>query len=162
VIELEYEIEPGPAVSLLDGVATRSRDMRPAMVQIRELLIQGNKQNFESRGSLFGERWAPLKESTLERKAQQGLPVDPMIATRTLLTAIEGGKGKKTSATRTMASVGVSRDIFWVNFAMKGRHRSGSGGKGGYEPARPVLGMTEGERREAVTIMERYLMYGIG
>jgi len=145
------------AIALIEGYAERSANMLPAMVTIRDLMMERHVQNFEGQGSLLGS-WPALKPSTIERKASQGLPPTPMVATGALGRALAGGKGKRTSATRTTARAGVSGgenrgDLFYVRMTQKGT-KSG-------QLARPVIGMTLAAREEYVTIVHTFLERGV-
>lgn len=149
---IDFVVNTSAPRELLEGIAYRSRDMRPATRYIRTLLIAQNKANFASEGSVLGEPWPALAESTLETKRKRGQPLDPMIATGTAERALGGGRGKRTSATRTMARVGVGSALFYLRF------HNGVGGS--RLPTRRVIGVSEATGRESTDAMQRYLEHG--
>lgn len=149
---VDFVVDPSAPVELLDGMARRGGDMRPATRYIRTLLIATRRANFESEGALFGEPWPALAESTLEKKKQRGEPADPLVATGASKRAMGGGRGKRTAATRTMARVGVAPALFYLRF---------HDGKGGSRlPTRTLNGLPDTARREAISVMQRYLEFG--
>lgn len=136
------------ASGLLQDAAARGEDMRPAMLRIKELLIQGHKQQFSSKGSFLGTPWPANAPGTLARKAREGQGSEPMVATGALRESLAGGKGKRSRVSRSSVSVGTSLfySVFHINPKRKG------------VPARPSVGISEGQRRAALTIMENHVL----
>jgi phage gpG-like protein len=153
-VRFDYDIDPSGAVTVIEALADRSEDLKPAMQKIRDLMVEGHKKNFESRGSFLGASWAPLSAQTTERKARQGLPQDAMQSSGALLRALSGGRGRLTSATKTQAKAGVR--LFYARFHLAGA----SGSRRGELPARPVVGMNQSQVNEANRIIRRFLDTG--
>lgn len=147
-------VEADGAAVMLRDMATRGYDMRPAMTEIRELLIEGNKQQFTTEGQFLGTPWPPNSQETLLRKAREGVPslTSPMVATGDLQESLSGGSGSRSRVTKSSVSVGTS--LFYAIFAIAGA----SGGRRGSEPARPPLGINESERVSALQIITEYLL----
>jgi hypothetical protein len=140
-----------------DGIATRTLDLRIPFREVVGILQEGNERNFASSGGFFGREWAPLADSTLERKARDGLPARPLVATGALMRAIQGGAGKTSRAGKTSASAGVGRRVFWGRFAMSGAKGANRRGE---QPPRTIVGATEIQRREAIGTVNSYLLRG--
>lgn len=153
---IEAFIDTRAPREVLARLEERTGDMRPATRAVRSLIAEGLARNFESKGSFFGESWPPLAESTRERKARQGLPLEPMVATGLLSQALTGGRGKVARATRTTAAAGASKRIFWLRFSQKGS----KGSRHGEQPPRSLIGTTTTQREAAVSIIHRYLETG--
>lgn len=150
----EATIDTRGTVAMLEGIASRSGDLRPAFKSIRELLIAGHKKNFEQEGAMFGDPWPSLSQETLARKARQGLPSTPLVATGALQRALGGGRGKRTGVTRTLVRVGVAQ--FYSRF-----HQAGApGGRRGRMPRRQVVGINRQQRDKALSIIQTYLEHG--
>jgi hypothetical protein len=146
----------GTAAGALRRIGAHAVDPRPAMIAIRELLAEGNRQQFASRGSFLSTPWPSNSPGTLARKARMGQGSSPMQASGALGAAIGGGAGKRTRVSRTSVSVGVAPSLFYAVFHFKDIVRS----RGGAEPARPPIGISLAERQTALTILEHYLMTG--
>lgn len=155
MIGVDLLVNPRQAVGLLSGFGDRAGDMRPALGIVRELMVQGHEENFESRGSFLGSSWPPLSDQTVARKARQGLTPEPLIGeSGSLLASLSGGKGKVSRVTRTSARAGTS--VFYARF-----HQGGASGKRrGEMPARPLVGMGESEFQAALSVISRYLEFG--
>ncbi len=138
------------AVADLRGITDRAEDMRPAMYQIRELLIAAHTKNFRSRGGYFGTPWKPNAPATIARKARTGVPSlsSTMVESGDLQESLEGGAGSHNRVTRSMVRVGTS--LFYAVFHIKPK-RAGM-------PARPTVGVTEREEEAAVAIVDNRLM----
>lgn len=131
------------AKARLAGMAGRATDLRPATRVVRELIMAGHKENWESQGASFGTPWAANAPGTIARKGSS----KPMEATGALRAAIYGGKGRSTSASKTLARVGVR--LSYARFAL---------GTGGYRPKRPMVGISRTTEGAALKVLERYLV----
>jgi hypothetical protein len=137
---------------LLRDAADRGDDMRPAMLQIKELLIAGHKKQFSSKGSFLGTPWPANAPSTLARKARLGQSSEPMEATGALKESLAGGRGKRSRVSRSSVSVGTA--LFYSVFHINPK-RDGV-------PARPPVGISEGQRMAALVIMENHILGRLG
>lgn len=154
-MKFDFVIDPSDTVMVVGGIADRAEDLRPAMRKVRDLMVEGHVKNFESQGSFLGQPWPNLSAQTVERKARQGLPLEPMVATGALLRALSGGTGRRTGATKTSARAGVSQ--FYARFHLAGA----SGARRGDLPPRPLVGMNAAQRAEVNSIIARYLETGV-
>lgn len=128
-------------------MASRMADPRPALRKVRDLLVRGHVKQFQSKGSYLGDSWSPLAQSTLERKGSEEMGVH----SGRMKTALMGGSGRKTSVTRKQVTVGVSPKIFYARFYDKGTEG---------QPAREIVGATEGTINTAEFIIRRYITQG--
>lgn len=145
----------------------RAKDLRPAARKIRDLLTAGNRRNFESHGAYFGSTWPPLSPATVARKGNSEIGV----RTGALKESLSGGRGRKTSATRTQVKVGTKRrgaNLFaggtrGLRRTLFGLSVGGALGRGstGAQPPRPIVGATSREIRGANIILKRWITEGI-
>jgi hypothetical protein len=161
-LHIDIDGDERAALNLLE-TGIRAKDLRPAARKIRDVLTDGNKRNFSSRGAYFGSTWPPLAASTLERG---GGTIG--VRSGALKASLEGGRGRKTSATKTQVKVGTKVPHAHL-FAggTRGARRSVLGftagglfGRSGGQPPRPIVGATSNEIREANTIIRRWVTEG--
>lgn len=154
---IDFSVNSKAASSMLEGIAKRGGDLRPAMILVKAILAKGLAKNVATKGRYFGTPWPALSPATLARKARQGDPSETLNASGRLLQALLGGSGRRTRVSRTRVSVGVSGDFFEALFTQAGASK----GRRGNQPARPVLGITETEQQAAVAVLQRYLEHGL-
>ena len=144
----------GASAAMLRDAAARGEDMRPAMQRLKALFIEGHRENFESEGSLFGERWPADSPETLARKAREGVPSlqSAMVDEGDLREALSGGKGGRARVSRGSVSVGVS--LISALFS-----QGGAGGpRKGEQPARRVVGISDPQHEESLSILTSFLL----
>lgn len=125
----------------------RAADPRPALRKVRDMLTRGHAKQFATHGAYLGETWPPLAQSTLEQKGSGTIGVK----SGRMRAALIGGSGRKTSVTKRQVTVGVNPKIFYARFFAKGTV---------HQPAREIVGATEGEIRTANWIIRRYITQG--
>lgn len=152
-LQIDMEGLQASSQMLLDAAA-RGEDMRPAMYRVGLLFQEGHREQFASRGGFLGTPWPENSPETLLRKARSGnsWSSSPLVEEGDLQQAVEGGKGGFLRARRGSVSVGVKD--FKARFAQGGAKKN----RRGIEPARPILGISTGEVRESLTILESYLL----
>lgn len=129
----------------------RARDARPATRRVKDILITANRKQFETQGSYSGDPWAPLAPSTLERKTREGIDLRPLHGkTGALETSLTGGRGKRTSATKSGARAGSK--VWYGVFAR-------SGTKSG-EPARKLVGLSHADQTKIGRVVLDYVAHG--
>ncbi len=135
---------------MLTDVADRGENMRPAMLRIKELLVEGHAQQFRSDGAFLGTPWEGNAPSTLARKAREGIPSlnRPMVATGALQESLSGGKGGRSRVSKGAVSVGTS--LFYALFHINPKRKG--------MPARPPVGINDAQRTAALRIMDNHLM----
>lgn len=153
----EFSIDSDGAATHLRGVAARAANMKPILAAVLELLREGFRDNWASRGADFGGAWAPNRPGTLANKARRGQE-GLLHATGALEQAVGGGRGATRSVRLTSVRAGVSgRSLYYARFIQAGR----SGGKrGGAMAARPIVGIDTATTVESVGMMERFLVGG--
>jgi phage gpG-like protein len=141
----------------LEKMIQRAEDARPATRKVREIFLKSNKETFESEGGHIGAPWAPLAQATLDRKSREGIDPRPLHGkTGALGASMEGGKGKRTGATKTSARAGSS--IWYSVFTRGAKADAGSHNTG--IPARKVAGISRGEEEEILSAVSDYIVHG--
>jgi phage gpG-like protein len=139
----------------LKDFGDRATDAKPAMQKVRSIMEGGIARNFETSGSYLGESWAPLAPGTLARKARLGQGSRILVATDTMGESLTGGRGKRGSATKTMARSGTG--VWYSIFAQAGTSGAGHGASA---PKRRVVGMTQRDATKSIRIIEKFVMTG--
>lgn len=131
---LLVEIDHEPARKKLTRLQGKFANFKPVMEgPVRELVRKALIQQFRTRGGYGGKKWAPLKQSTIERKRDLGvLSLGPLKRTRRLYLAA-------TSRDHPDQEVRVGKDGFFfrINLPYGILHQVGS--PGGRMPAREVV-----------------------
>jgi phage gpG-like protein len=133
----------------------RATDAKPAMQKVRSIMEEGIARNFETSGSYLGEAWAPLAPGTLARKARLGQGSRILVATDAMGEALTGGRGRRGSATKTMARAGTN--VWYSVFAQAGTKGAGHGASA---PKRRVVGLTQRDATKSIRIIEKFVMTG--
>lgn len=144
---IDVEGIPG-AKRMLSEIARRGLDMRPPLTGIKAILFEGNRKQFESKGSYLGTPWVADKPETIARKGREGVPglSDTMVASGDLQEALSGGDGSKSRVTKYSVRVGTS--LFYAHFSLGTQD----------EQPRPVSGISDLETNASVRLIEDYLM----
>jgi hypothetical protein len=74
----------------LFGMAGRAADVRPAMVEIRDLIWDATSRQFASEGAFGSGGWEPLASSTVEAKERAGLDRRILHATLRMERSVTG------------------------------------------------------------------------
>ena len=141
------------STAMLQEIADRGVDMRPALKMVKEVLAEGNQRQFSSRGSYLDEPWPALSPETQRRKAREGVPslTDTLVASGDLQASLDGGRDSIGRVTRTSVRVGTK--LFYARFAQSGA----SGSRRGTEPKRPMIGIGRSEQEASEHILIDYL-----
>lgn len=137
-------------------MADRTMDMRPAMLEVKEVMMAGHIANFEGQGSEFGEKWKLNTPGTLARKLRMGQGNEPMKATGALERALQGGKGKRTRVGKSSVRVGVS--LKQARYNLIGSYTAETGSR---RPRRATIGMSRATRGKSLKICERFIVEGL-
>lgn len=164
----ELAVKERHAVAGLEKMASRMVDIRPLKGAILTALLEGERRMWaRPRGS----RWAPLAESTIERKRREGLPPQILVATGKLRDSLtqEAGDGSIREAGRDYIRFGTT--VLEAKFQVKGTANPGQGGQRKHRrvsskrdssqlhtPPRRILALGAREKREIKTAIARYLI----
>lgn len=149
-MKVTFSVRGGEEVeAMLEDVAKRAKDARPATRKVRDLMMASNRKQFATGGSHLGTPWPANAPETAKRKARKGQAPRPNRATGALQASLSGGKGKRSGATKTGARAGTS--LFYGRFAQAGTTKA---------PARPIVGLTTSDRRKAERIVLDYVVHG--
>ena len=139
-------------------MTARAKDAKPATRKVKELFLESNRKTFESEGAHIGAPWAPLSEETLKRKSREGIDARPLRGkSGDLETAMKGGRGKRTSATKSKAAAGTS--VFYGRILSGGAKGSLNSHNTGI-PARQLAGITNNEAEKTLEIVADYVVRG--
>jgi phage gpG-like protein len=124
-------------------------DVRPAMVQVLDLLRRAERRQFDSQGAYGSEGWPPLASSTVERKRREGLDPRILHATRRLRDSLtEAGHGEQIAIARH-DGLDFGTTVEYARYHQHGTSRA---------PQRRVVQLPESDRREVVRIVQRHVV----
>lgn len=163
----ELVVKERHAVEGMTKMASRMVDVRPLKRELLAVLVEGERRMWaRPRGS----RWAPLAESTIERKRRQGMPPQILVATGRLRDSLinEDAAGAIREAGPDYVRFGTT--VVEAKFQVKGtanpsqssqrthRHvRSGRDASQLHTPPRKILALGAREKREMKTAIARYI-----
>lgn len=126
-------------------------DMRPAWKDIRQLLITGGKQQFNTEGGHWSGGWQPLAPATVEFKRRHGYDVRILHRTGKLRRAAAGGVGSAFLSTADTMRYGIT-----IPYAVY--HQSNAPRK--KIPQRKIVQLGEDDKRDIMKILQRQIIYG--
>lgn len=139
-------------------VGDRAGNLSPVFESLMDRLREINDEQFRSRGARGGDPWDPLKPATILEKARLGAPEPTFTLYRwgNLYTALAAHSDEN-------QEVIITDD--WAVFRVTGEpgeigmyHHWGA--PGANLPERPLIRLTEEDRREFVREVEHYLFTG--
>lgn len=141
----------GQLLDALDRASARAQDMRPFFADVVEpditaLLLE----QFTSEGERLGDRWAPLKPSTLAQKARKGADSHILQDTREMMNAFTNPRHP--DAVAIIQRLRYIRSVQGQAKKVAEFHRTGTSRM----PARPVLG--NGIPRQTVMMWSSQLL----
>lgn len=102
------------AEATLAGMEYRLEHMRPALTGIVREVERHTLEQFESRGSVSGDPWAPLEQGTIREKRREGslTPDWPLVRTGALLESATSPAGpfSRQEVLESEAALGVDWD----------------------------------------------------
>lgn len=151
---IDFDMSQAEAVLL--QVAARVTDMRPVMDQIGEVLVETTIDRFKTDTAPDGTAWAPNTEATLKRKRG----TKPLIGNSRVLSQAISYEATETSVSwgsnliyAAVHQLGAGKGVF-------GTMANGSPIPWGDIPARPYLGISEGDNLAIIAALEGFLEAG--
>lgn len=147
---ITYEIEgAGQVKHVLLGIRDRALNGAPVLAVIVEDMRRMEAQLFGTEG--YGE-WAPLAQTTLERKAEQGYPPQILQATEWLMDSLTGNL----AAGGHVEHVTESEILYGTTVPWAIYHQYGTR----YMPARPPVDVREEDVKRWTKLVQAYV-FGI-
>jgi phage virion morphogenesis protein len=151
VASIRFEFSDRAIQSALKGLEKQVTDLTPAMRDIGESLLLSTRKNFDSEAEPEGRKWAPLSPRYAIAKGKK------KNALRGILT-LTGTLRDTISYEANSDSVRVGSNRIYAPIHQLGG-RAGRGGKSRI-PARPFLGLNDGDRANILGILRQYLEKG--
>ncbi|CAJ3486248.1 phage virion morphogenesis protein [Burkholderia pseudomallei] len=142
-MKIELSLDVGGLLGHIQAVQHKLTNLEPALQQMGEVIERAVQKGFVDETTPEGRPWAPLKDSTLARKARGGFPLDILTRTRELRESIAYTVGEDFVAVGTNVPYG-------------GVHMAGKRGDKPM-PARPFLGLPEGGNRALAEVLLQHL-----
>jgi phage gpG-like protein len=179
-VRIDVEISEDTVSAALSALSDAGGDLRPALEQIGDYLIDSTRQRFQDGVSPDGTPWAPNSETTYMRflgAFKGSLTKRGQVSAR----GAERAQGKKpligeTRSLSTMIVKQVGEDYLDVGSPMEYagvQHRGAKKGEFGSDrhgrpipwgdiPARPIFGLSSADRAEMVEILREHLVRARG
>ncbi|MEC4804747.1 MAG: phage virion morphogenesis protein [Jaaginema sp. PMC 1079.18] len=144
---LRVSVDNRDVQAALSRLSSHTTNLQPAFKNIGEYLVLRTQERFDDQQDPKGQRWQPLKASTLARKTRL----------RKILKILQQDGDLRTSiayqATNRDVSIGTNRVYGAIHQfgGMAGR------GRRVRIPPRPYLGVDDADRAEIVEIIEEHL-----
>ncbi|MFN3879807.1 MAG: phage virion morphogenesis protein [Nitrincola lacisaponensis] len=124
------------------------KNTRPMMSEIAEYLHGRTRDHFDNQQDPEGNAWAPLADSTLERKQAQGVPIDKILHGQSL--HLRDTIFPFWSDDEAGVSTGPGTDAYAATHMFGDESRN--------IEARPFMGLGEEDEREVLAIIEAELL----
>lgn len=140
----------------LFGMSARALHIQPAFESILEILREGVRQQYASKGARTGDPWKPLNEQYRAWKISKGLDPRRMLATHDLYDSLAHETGDSIAvATNDELAFGSKRaskkgkPVLAFHQSRKPRSKI---------PYRPVVKLTDGDRQEIREVFRDHII----
>lgn len=133
--------------SALERLARAGGDQRSALAEIGESLLISHRDRFDRQQDPEGKPWAPLSEKYRARKRRNK---DKILVLDSYLKDL----------LRYQTEAGGTQLRFGTDRIYGATHQFGDSKRN--IPARPFLGLSEGDRRMVVDVLNKYLARALG
>jgi len=140
-------LDLGSAQRALDKLVQKTMRLRPAFLEIRELLIESTERRFKDERGPDGQPWSALSAMTLKSRKKKASRFPTGILKQSGQMA-ENINGEATETSLIIGSPEVQSAI---------QQFGGTAGFGGVIPARPFLGLSDDDIRGITGILEDHL-----
>lgn len=133
-------------------VGSRSVNAAPAFFLVADMLRNISKKQFEQQGGLGPSgKWAPLADSTVQRKAAQGLRPEILRATDALFKSLTDPSAEFSIEHITGESLHYGSELRYGVFHQKGTRNM---------PRRRIVDLSETAKRNTAKIIQTFIMTG--
>ena len=147
---IEIEIDSRRVRDALARLAAHSSNLRPALTEIGEVLIESTKKRFETSEAPDGTPWAANRPAT----RKHGIDKPLVGETRSLANLINFDVGSD--------RVSIGSPMEYAAMQQFGGTKSEFPHLWGNIPARPFLGLSSADEREVLDIIEAHLAEALG
>jgi hypothetical protein len=131
------------AVHTLHTVGERAGDVRPLVDRVRRVYLRSNARH-------FGSGWAPLAESTVERKQSQRLDSRPEVATGALYRSLTQEKAKGQTKRKKKSEFRFGSRLFYAAWQQGTKT----------QPKRDLIKLSPADLDEIDRIIEHWISKG--
>jgi phage virion morphogenesis protein len=156
---ITIEIDDAQVRAVLDRLARRAANPRPALLEIGEELTESTLKRFASSTAPDGARWAPNAPSTLARWRGKG-GKQPLIGEGKALSTRINYNVSGNTLTVGSPMIYAAAQQFGAKRGAFGSNKRGSPIPWGDIPARPFLGLSADDRKIIERIIRDHLDVG--
>ena len=143
---IQVDWDDSKVVSALQKLQAAVGDVSPALLEIGEVLLKSTKERFETGTGPDGSQWADNKPSTIARKGRNKPLFDQGTLMREIHYQLFGNDELAIGSSMDYAAMqqfgGTKSEFPWL---------------WGDIPARPFLGISDGDENEILAALERHL-----
>jgi phage virion morphogenesis protein len=143
---IEFWVDDHDILAALRKLQNHSSNLRPALLKIGEKLKESTHQRFSSKTGPDGSVWLGNADSTIEHKGRDFALTDGGTLGNTIDYQLLGNDG-----------VQIGSPMEYAAMMQFGGTKSEFPNLWGDIPARPFLGISEGDKTDILTILERHL-----
>ncbi len=132
----------------MSRLAENVKDLREPFKEVVRLFWQSTEEQIDSAGGRGGSSWEALAPSTLERKRRGGFPDTIMVRTGNLRDSLSSMGNSSTVEEIGKLSLRLGTDLPYAIYQHQGHGI----------PARPLIALTESDKREMMRTIQRYLV----
>jgi len=144
---IDFEIDDRDILSALRRLQDHSANLRPALQKIGEKLKESTQQRFVSKTGPDGSAWLGNADSTIGRKGRDQALTDEGALGETIDYQLFGND-----------SVAIGSPLEYAAMMQFGGTKSEFPNLWGDIPERPFLGISDDDKTDILTIIERHLL----
>ena len=157
-MKIKIEVQDAELQQGLQALMEAGRDLTPVMADIGEHLHNSTRQRFSDQVSPKGEAWSPLSHVTkAKKKKNQDKILTEEGRLRRLLSVQVGKDDLEVGSTRIYAGT----HQFGARRGAYGANRRGAPIPWADIPARPFLGVSDGDKKTILEIIQKHLKKSI-
>ena len=157
-MNIKIEVQDAELQQGLQALIETGLDLTPVMADIGEQLLNSTRQCFSDQVSPEGEAWSPLSHVTKARKKKNKDKILTEEGRLRRLLSVQAGKDYvEVGSTRIYAGT----HQFGARRGAYGATRRGTPIPWGDIPARPFLGVSDGDKKTILEIIQKHLKKSI-
>ena len=140
------------AVNMLTEMGVRAKDVRKVSTRVRKIYRRAEKQRFDTRGP----GWAPLAQSTIERKARGNMDPRILRARGDLYDSLVKSRAENQVNVKRPDSFRFGTSVPYARYHEYAKKMSGPG----HVPTRELVGLSEHDLHDIAGVLGEFIVLG--
>lgn len=157
-MKIRIEVQDTELQQGLQALMEAGRDLTPIMADIGEQLINSTRQRFSDQVSPEGEAWSPLSHVTKTKKKKNK---DKILTEEGRMRRLLSVQARKDDVEVGSTRIYAGTHQFGARRGAYGATRRGAPIPWGDIPARPFLGVSDGDKKTILEIIQKHLKKSI-